>query len=410
MATILIPDYLGQHVRAGIRALVRGGDTCDLAWAVCRVKSAYVRDFHLIVASEVDDRQYVSDVVALCHDKGYDMILPFGNASYYALAKHRDVLIANDIRCMVPDFATFRVAHDKYQTMELCRRIGVRTPELFTEYAENDIHAIASHLRYPVVVKAKSGVGVFTGLRYANNKEELIQSYEEISSYHARTGASDFDSPMIQEFIPGFINDACTVTDQGRVVAVLTQQRHIMFPIYGGVGAVNVTTHNPALGGLAREILEELEWHGPAQIEFKYDPRDHEYKLIEINPKLWGTLDLSIQVGYNFPRMIRNLLLGEKVDVPKHYPSGVRYKFWLSQAVLAYLQLARGFGLRELFDLTHYRKTYNDLDARDGLYELYRGYLTLRELMSGRHRSPNANISKRYINRVNSGHSEDKTH
>ena len=45
-----------------------------------------------------------------------------------------------------------------------------------------------------------------------------------------------------------------------------------MYPIYGGIGAVNITTHNPELDKLARKLLEALEWNGPAQNEFKFDP------------------------------------------------------------------------------------------------------------------------------------------
>ena len=50
-----------------------------------------------------------------------------------------------------------------------------------------------------------------------------------------------------------------------------------------------VTTHEPELASTARNLLESLGWHGPAQVEFKFDPRDKRYKLIELNPKLWGT-------------------------------------------------------------------------------------------------------------------------
>ena len=88
------------------------------------------------------------------------------------------------------------------------------------------------------------------------------------------------------------MHDACLLLENGKTLATLTQIRHLMYPITGGVGAINYTTHNAELGAIAIQLMESLDWTGPAQVEFKYDERDKKYKLIEINPKLWGTLDL----------------------------------------------------------------------------------------------------------------------
>lgn len=401
MARILIPDYQGQQVRAGIRSLSRNGDICDLAWGSSRIKSVYVSDFHRITPSKVDDERYVHDIVSLCNSQKYDLIMPFGNKSYYALARHGDILRANGIACMVPDYETFSIAHDKGKTIELCNRVGIKTPEVYSDYADDDIKAIARNVRYPVVIKARRGQGVFSGLRYANNSQELIRCYNEISSTNARTGAESYDSPLIQEFVPGYIHDACTLTDQGRVITVLTQRRHVMFPIYGGVGAVNVTTQDKRLAALARNLLEELEWHGPAQIEFKYDERDHEYKLIEINPKFWGTLDLSIKAGVDFPGMVRDILLNRHVETDRPYQAGLRYIFLFPQAVVAYAQLIKEFGLRQIFDQQKYKKTCFDIDPKDLIYDLSRAYRTARSICSGRYRTPNNNISHEFINRIN---------
>lgn len=400
MAKILVPDYLGKHVRAGIRSLQEQGDTIDLAWAIPRFRSIYVQNYFKITPSQSDDKKYVEDIIALYKRNAYAMILPFGNVSYYAVSKHAERLESQNIKFMAPDFHTFTIAHDKFKTTQFSQSLGIKTPELFTEYEDNDIEAIANHVRYPVVIKAKSGTGIATGLRYANNKQELLRFYQEISSFNAQTGASNYESPMIQEFIPGFIHDACTLTNRGHVVAILTQRRHLMYPIYGGVGAVNVTTRDEKLAGIARKLLEEIRWHGPAQVEFKYDERDREYKLIEINPKLWGTLDLSIKAGVGFPTMIRDVLLNNPIAPPPHYPAGIRYKFFFPQATIAYCQMMKDYGLRSIFDRAQYRKTYCDVDFKDWRYDLATAIATFRHLRSEGISSPNANLARALINRL----------
>jgi predicted ATP-grasp superfamily ATP-dependent carboligase len=250
------------------------------------------------------------------------------------------------------------------------------------------------------VIKAKSGTGIFKGLRYANNRQELIRFYNEINSFTAETGSSNYKSPLIQEFIPGFIHDACTLTNRGHTVAIMTQRRHLMYPIYGGVGAINVTTHDKKLSDITRRLLEEMKWHGPAQVEFKFDYRDKKYKLIELNPKLWGTLDLSLKAGVNFPAMIRDILLERPVSLSTQYPEGIRYKFLFPQATIAYAQMIKHFGMRAIFDPVKYEKTYLDIDVNDLIYDLSTVAGTLISLLRGKIKSPNANISQDLINRL----------
>jgi predicted ATP-grasp superfamily ATP-dependent carboligase len=386
------------------------GDVCDLAWQFSRLgylarsvfKSKHIRHIHNITSAGTDDEQYASNIVALCKEYGYDLILPLGNAAYYATVQHARSL-SEHVKFMAPDPEVFSIAHNKAKTVALCQEIGVGAPRTFVDFEWDDLPAIAKELRYPVVIKARSGTGVEKGLRYANSKDELFRGYDEITSFESNTRASNYRSPIIQEFIPGFIHDACTVTNRGEVVNVLTQIRQVMYPIYGGAGAVNVTTHNAKVANLARRLLEALAWHGPAQIEFKYDPRDQEYKLIEINPKLWGTLDLSIKVGMNFPKMIRDILLDKPVKHNQTYPAGVRYVFMFPQAAFAAMQIWREFGLGELRDSRDYSHTYRDLDRTDLLPDLLRGLMTVGGALTGKVNNANANLEKALINRVDTG-------
>lgn len=63
------------------------------------------------------------------------------------------------------------------------------------------------------------------------------------------------------------------------------------------------STYNSELLKLGRKILELLNWHGVAMVEFRRDSATGEFKLIEINPKFWGTLDLAIAAEIDFPHL-----------------------------------------------------------------------------------------------------------
>jgi hypothetical protein len=98
-----------------------------------------------------------------------------------------------------------------------------------------------------------------------------------------------------------------------------------MHPRSGGFGIENMTTDQPELRELAIELLKAMHWHGPAQVEFKIDSRDGVAKLMEVNGRFWGTLDLSIQAGVNFPLLACRMAVDGDIDPAFEYLVGLRY-------------------------------------------------------------------------------------
>ena len=100
-----------------------------------------------------------------------------------------------------------------------------------------------------------------------------------------------------------------------------------MHPSEGGPGIFVETTDEPDLRDAAIALLEALDWHGPAQVEFKRDTRDGTPKLIDINARFWGTLDTSIQAGVNFPLLACRIALEGDVQPIQSYRVGLRYRW-----------------------------------------------------------------------------------
>jgi predicted ATP-grasp superfamily ATP-dependent carboligase len=250
-----------------------------------------------------------------------------------------------------PPYPAFRLANDKLATARHAEGIGLSVPRVYSDAQEADLDAIARDVRFPVVIKARSGSGVTAAMVYAGDGEALRRGYAALVGRSGEAGRAvrNFRAPLIQEYVPGHIHDVCTVSWQGEVIAALTQVRQVMSPIDGGVGAVNRTTDEPELRALAVRLLESLDWQGPAQVEFKRDARDGRWRLIEVNPKLWGTLPLSIAAGLCFPAIIRDLVMGRRVVRMPSYRVGLRQVFLFPQATQALWQLGRRFGWRRVW-------------------------------------------------------------
>jgi predicted ATP-grasp superfamily ATP-dependent carboligase len=87
-------------------------------------------------------------------------------------------------------------------------------------------------------------------------------------------------------------------------------------------------------------LLETLRWHGPAQVEFKIDSRDGTARLMEVNGRFWGTLDLSIQAGINFPLMV----IDGDIDPNFEYKVGLRYRWAFPFGLLHAMETEEGWG------------------------------------------------------------------
>ena len=62
------------------------------------------------------------------------------------------------------------------------------------------------------------------------------------------------------------------------------------------------------LARLGERFVSEAAWTGVVMVEFKKSARDGRYYVIEVNPKFWGSLQLSIAAGVDFPLLLYQLL------------------------------------------------------------------------------------------------------
>jgi hypothetical protein len=78
----------------------------------------------------------------------------------------------------------------------------------------------------------------------------------------------------------------------------------------------------------SRALLAALDWRGPAMVEFKRDERTGRHYLMEINGRFWGSLQLAIDSGVDFPALLVGLALGEPIGAVSSYRVGVRSRWW----------------------------------------------------------------------------------
>jgi predicted ATP-grasp superfamily ATP-dependent carboligase len=151
---------------------------------------------------------------------------------------------------------------------------------------------------------------------------ELISEYERVSSA---------DAPfMVQEIILGgddAIFDYLALWDAGgRELAWLTKRKLRQYPPLYGDGSLQITIEAPEVADLSRHLLRAINYRGFVGVEFKFDARDHTYRLMEVNARTHSSNQLAISAGVDFPWIGYQYLTGCVLDTqaPKPFRLGVK--------------------------------------------------------------------------------------
>ena len=96
----------------------------------------------------------------------------------------------------------------------------------------------------------------------------------------------------------------------------------------------------------AEDLLAALGWVGVAMAEFKVDPRDGRPKLLEVNPRFWGSLNHAIVCGVDFPWLLYRMAMEGDVEPQGEYRVGVRSRSFLPGELLHFARNPRRFRLK----------------------------------------------------------------
>ncbi len=125
------------------------------------------------------------------------------------------------------------------------------------------------------------------------------------------------DGIVLQEFIPGGGEaqfSYAAAFDRGSPVASLVARRTRQYPVEFGYTSTFVETIDcPAVEEAGRRLLASLDYTGLAEVEFKFDPRDGRYKLLDVNARVWTWSALGGLVGVDFPHVMWRIARGETV-------------------------------------------------------------------------------------------------
>lgn len=231
-------------------------------------------------------------------------------------------------------------AFDKAQTFRYADGCGVTIPQTHFPESMEDCEKAATELGYPCIVKPRFS-NLWDGTRFLPDRgTAYVGSAAELQrAVLERTQGNVW--PLIQAYAAGRGKGVFALCDHGQPVAWFAHERlRDVRPSGSGSSLRRSVALEPRLRAPAERLLSALEWHGPAMVEFRDDGLG-EPVLMEVNGRFWGSLQLAIEAGVDFPALWLRILGGEQVQVPCEYRDGVVVR-WLWGDFKRFLYILRG--------------------------------------------------------------------
>jgi predicted ATP-grasp superfamily ATP-dependent carboligase len=268
------------------------------------------------------------------------VLFPTREETVAAFSRHRERL-ASTFRVPTPDWSRIRWAWDKRATYELAAKLEIPAPRTWIVDDERQLDdidayppfalkpAIKEHFVYATKAKAWRA-DTLADLRTQYRRAAAIIPPGEI---------------LIQELIPGDGRDQfayCAFFKEGRAIGSLVARRRRQHPPeFGRASTFVQSIRLEELESLSERFLREIDYYGLVELEYKRDPRDGMFKLLDVNARTWGYHTIGQTAGVDFPFMLFCDQVGRPVDGRRARP-GVRWIRLVTDVPTAAVEIARG--------------------------------------------------------------------
>jgi D-aspartate ligase len=289
----------------GVPVIVMHYDERDMAHV-----SKYVSEEIWTPHPERQEEEFIAQLLEWGGRYGDGILVPACDEMLAVVSRHKEALA----RCYMvacPEWAITRQFIEKKYTYALAREIGVPCPQTLIPQSTSEAEAFGKAIGYPCLVKPSQGHLFWDQFRRkmtrAEDLHELMDAYQQAAALGLEV--------MLQEIIPG--DDAHGVNYNayfwdGQPRAEFTAEKVRNAPPLLGSPRVAISKDIPQVIEPGRKILQAMGFYGFACTEFKRDPRDGIYKLMEVNGRHNLSSLLAVRCGINFPWLeYKHLVLGE---------------------------------------------------------------------------------------------------
>ncbi|WP_415379372.1 ATP-grasp domain-containing protein [Halosimplex sp. TS25] len=304
---VVVPADHGGSSLACIRSLSRLGLTVigvASSESAPALASRHCDESHVAPSPGTDLDGYRDALFDLADRPAVRTVVPLYEPDIYALASDR-AAFADRVATPWVDSDRLRRAQDRRELFAIAESADVPVPEtsLLRERDDWSGRAVVKP-RYTFVIEDGGVAYPEVHVTDPGERPDVEALVDEMGH-----------EPIVQSHVPdggeyGFF----AVCDGGDPVRTFQHRRVRSYSYDGGASVYREAVDVPELAEAGQKLLSALDWHGPAMVEFRRDRRDGRFKLLEVNPRFWGSLPLAVAAGVDFPAVYYRLGIGDFDD------------------------------------------------------------------------------------------------
>jgi predicted ATP-grasp superfamily ATP-dependent carboligase len=229
---------------------------------------------------------------------------------------------------------------DKREQLESAWRAGIDTPRTVFVDTAADLERAIDEIGFPAILKPVESLAFKLRFRRhvleVRDRDELMRVYSTVD---------DCGTLMYQDIVPGGDDELHTVGSyldaDSRALAVFTGYKLRQHPPRFGCCRMAVSRWDARLAEAGIRLLEELRYHGVSQVEFKRDPRDDSYRLMEVNARHWMWHSLAATCGVNLSFAAYSDVVGRPFVAPRQI-DGPRWAITVTDTRDSFREVLRG--------------------------------------------------------------------
>jgi predicted ATP-grasp superfamily ATP-dependent carboligase len=305
---------------AVVRSLGRAGKEVHAApfnWHSPALRSKYIAQVHYLPRYSDDPAAWRESVLHVLRAHSFDLVVPCCDRAILPLHAHREEFAGH--RLAIPNPIAMNLLFDKECTRELCTKLGIRVVAGGRVGPADSARDLADRFGLPLVLKARRSYSV--DRLDSVGKVWIVDSEAELQK--VLTGLEDPSRYLAEAYFAGVGVGVSVLAQNGKILHAFQHRR--LREGRGGSSSYRVSEPvDEELRRACEKICDHTNLTGVCMFEFRWNPDNRDWVLLETNARFWGSSPLPISLGVDFPRFLYDLLVHQRQHPPVQYRVGVR--------------------------------------------------------------------------------------
>ena len=253
------------------------------------------------------DSDYINNINDIVKHHSIDLIMPIFEDGIRIITKHKNLITDTTKLALLPSYTDFKKAINKGTLTNFLKELNLPYPK--SQIVKTDLKFDISKVNYPVLIKPVESAGGGNGIKVFREEKDLI-AYLNSDKYNK--------THLIQDYIEGYDIDCSVLCENGKILAYTIQKPNMFAKSKFAPQISFKFVKEDKIFNQVKILMKSLNWSGIAHLDMRYDENADDFKVVEINPRFWGSLEASLFAGVNFPHLYCMSSLNEQFAMPDY--------------------------------------------------------------------------------------------